>query len=1004
MKKLMRIVLGVVIAAGVVSLCFFLAINFILTKVTKDEIKAFIQNEVRVATGYGLSLQGEIDFSIGLFPSIFFKDVLLTSPNPLSSGSLASVKELEVGISIPDLIMGGLRIQGLNLKNADVILETDTSGRDLWLINEGETQDDAASSGSVSNESQIRTALGSLLSLTRHFNIVVVDGLRVVRSNRLRGVERVFEFSDVELDATDEGDLLSLYIRGREDESVINIKGVISHSAAFLAGEAPLGLDLHFDASKWSIDMFGSVIPGVKAPRLDIRVSGEGPALRQVITDLDELFSLPSLPRLPERLAFKVEAKLTGSTEEPVLDGVDINLMGTKQSNFHFDGRVLDLNSKPKLEGAVVARLEDFAEYGTLVAPQAIDWSHPFLIQQGAATFSGKLLGNADRLSVLSAQLEWGRKNSLRVSFTGDVGNVFAMENLDARVNIHGKDKPDIRSLAISSGVPSALLDWPNLGEFTLSAKALSDASGRLTLSDIRFALEEQDSVAIELEGDIHDPWKIRALAFSAKISGNDSPLLRKIVEEAVPILPTETLARIGRFHAKVNVVWNDAGLSMRDGNCEFPDFHNTKLSFDGEWKNPEDFQFDVRLDSAGEDTEKLIRDTTLVLGWGELYRRSQAVSASASPLPFDVSALFSISANHLNVSNLNLSFGKTKLFGDFNLSGLPNDIAVVAHIKDARINAPQVLHVLGGEETKKDSPSDIKVFSKSSVREFFQGWRGEVIANGSVYDEEDLPIVENIDIDVQLVEGTLSLNTVNAKSGNSGMDIKGSWQLAPGAKGRMTLDGHIDRLEFGRVLSQYGIADWLTGAPLSGKLRGVSSGLSPHELASNFTGRVELSVGPGVINNDKADWLAGDLVSNIYNNLNPFSKKIVQSELECAAVAVDFDNGVASFKNGIGFETKRIAILGTGIIDLGREEVDVALASTPKDGLGLTISGSGTVARLKGALSDPALSIDEWAVAKRGFSVGAAYLTGGLSLIFETLTNRVSANTNSCKAVLGAP
>ena len=189
----------------------------------------------------------------------------------------------------------------------------------------------------------------------------------------------------------------------------------------------------------------------------------------------------------------------------------------------------------------------------------------------------------------------------------------------------------------------------------------------------------------------------------------------------------------------------------------------------------------------------------------------------------------------------------------------------------------------------------------------------------------------------------------------------------------------------------------------LSGTVKGTMRGLSPSALAASFTGGANLSLGPGQIDKKMLDWLGGDLIRNLYTSINPFSKTLPYSQLECGEARLVFTNGLTSFKKGVAVETNQIAMISDGQIDLGRETMDLSFASTPKEGIGPTISGSGTFARLKGRLNDPKISIGEWDIAKRALSVGASILTGGVSTLVETMFDQLNRKSNHCQIVANA-
>ena len=985
---------------GIVLVGLVIMLNVVLSSYTEADLKFLIEKEVKAATGRDLVIQGTIDSVIGFTPSITIRTLQLSSPTEMPSPYFLKADRLEVGVSLVALLTGTLRIHGLTLQGVDLLLETDRLGRNTWDLPMPEQQTDGSSEHAGSYEDHFRTALSSMLTMASHFDSVAVEDLRIIRRNALRSAERTFVFSEASIDASNGDRLLTLDIRGREDDSVITLNSTIEQASSFLSGDASLGLDFNFEAGSWSVFGDGQIIPNIDASHLDLKLSSQGSAIRQVIKDLDELFTLPPLPPLPEQISFQATGQLSGSVNVPVIDQIEANLTGTSSSTLRFNGRLLGNVVEPQLDGEIAAVVVDIGEYGRIVAPDLLDWSLPWLSAQGGMAFSGTLKGALTAPSLTEAHFAWGRSDVLRLTIAGQAGNILDLTNIAANIKLTGADLPELRGLALRLGAPNALESWPPIGTFVFMGDVTSDNAGRFTLSNLQTRLGHEEALSIDLSGYIHDPASLQTLNLSASVSGQDSPLLRRILEDIAPSLPMETTARLGRFHAAGALIWSSGVFSVQNGAIRLQDFHGTHIAFSGDWHAPAHFRFEGVLDSAGEDTGKMIRDTGLLFGQDYADTVPQGTSETEPSIPFALTTKFLVTADRLDSPDIDLTFGRTGLRASLRITDVLQRPQVTTDIKEAKIYLPDLVSLFGITENKGEDLPPSKVFSDTPIREVFNGWDGRFTFSGGFYGN-DAPIIERVTIKAQLEQDTLTLESLHVGSNAGSASAQGSWNFSPTSKGHMEIDGRVDNVELGAILVQSDIIDWLSGAPMSGTLSGTSTGLSAHALAANFNGKVKLSLGPGTISNDKADWLSGDLLSNVYSRLNPFSGQVQKSELVCGAVAVNIVNGVTSFNNGLGFETKRIAVLGSGVVDLGREEMDIALASTPKDGLGLTVSGSGTVAHLKGAISNPVLSMDDWAAAKRGLSVGAAYLTGGVSVILQTLSEWASGNRNSCQAVL---
>jgi len=172
------------------------------------------------------------------------------------------------------------------------------------------------------------------------------------------------------------------------------LNSTIEQASSFLSRDPPLELNFNLEAGNWFISGDGQIIPNIDSSQLDFKLSSQGSAIRQVIKDLDELFTLPPLPPLPEQISFQATGQLSGVMNAPVIDKIVANLTGTSSSVLRFNGRLLGNLVEPQLDGDIAAVLMEVDEYGPIVTPDLPDWSLHWLSDQGGVAFSGTLKGS----------------------------------------------------------------------------------------------------------------------------------------------------------------------------------------------------------------------------------------------------------------------------------------------------------------------------------------------------------------------------------------------------------------------------------------------------------------------------------------------------------------------------------------------------------------------------------------------------------------------------------
>ena len=184
-----------------------------------------------------------------------------------------------------------------------------------------------------------------------------------------------------------------------------------------------------------------------------------------------------------------------------------------------------------------------------------------------------------------------------------------------------------------------------------------------------------------------------------------------------------------------------------------------------------------------------------------------------------------------------------------------------------------------------------------------------------------------------------------------------------------------------------------ISGGLIDGSLNIESNGNSMSALAANSNGTLFANVGEGVIAQGSMDILGSDLILSTLSKLNPFAKSDKSTKLKCAVVNLKIEDGVLRAKHSVAMETSKVAIVGTGKVDLNTEKLDLSFDPKAKQSLGVSLSSLAKAVKLGGTLTKPKPVASALGIAETGLSVGAAVSTGGLSLLAEGLLDDVTAD-----------
>ena len=118
----------ILIAAALLFLVLIVAVYAFLALYDFNNLKPMIVKAVKDATGRELTIAGNIEFELGLRPTVVVEAASLQNATWGSTPDLAQVKRLEVRIAFWPLIFGKFDFARLVLVEPDVIVEFDKNG------------------------------------------------------------------------------------------------------------------------------------------------------------------------------------------------------------------------------------------------------------------------------------------------------------------------------------------------------------------------------------------------------------------------------------------------------------------------------------------------------------------------------------------------------------------------------------------------------------------------------------------------------------------------------------------------------------------------------------------------------------------------------------------------------------------------------------------------------------------------------------------------------------
>lgn len=228
-----------------------------------------------------------------------------------------------------------------------------------------------------------------------------------------------------------------------------------------------------------------------------------------------------------------------------------------------------------------------------------------------------------------------------------------------------------------------------------------------------------------------------------------------------------------------------------------------------------------------------------------------------------------------------------------------------------------------------------------------------------------------------------------------------------------------------GRLLDQLNVHDIISDLPVNFETYLVASGSNLSQVMQTITGPVRVySVAPGYAHSRLVAYMYGtDFLTSLRHSIQDLfrsEKKYDQIKISCVTVNTKLRNGVAQTRHGVVAETNAINLRLAGDVNLGDENMHLALTTVPVRGLKLSLTGNVVNSmEITGNLAEPDIKISGAAMAGRvasatGLGLLLAPLTGGIGLVAGAgvgllagdLLENWLADDNPCQTALerGAP
>jgi uncharacterized protein involved in outer membrane biogenesis len=361
---------------------------------------------------------------------------------------------------------------------------------------------------------------------------------------------------------------------------------------------------------------------------------------------------------------------------------------------------------------------------------------------------------------------------------------------------------------------------------------------------------------------------------------------------------------------------------------------------------------------------------------------------------PINIAGTITDDKDSYSIKSLLLTAGNSDLSGDVTANMATNHPSITATLNANLLDLAE----LTGDEKEEKATKTTRLFSSTPIPlDALKSINGKLTLNAKKIKTNSM-LLADTEVTVSLKEGVLAIKPLSSLM--AGGKLAGSIDLnASGKSALLSTTISLKGLEPNKLNKLNGK---LTGAKTDVNFNVRGTGTSVSQIMANLSGKLLIKVDKGVITDSITGALGADAFTELVGMLNPFSQSSDNTQLHCAVINFDIKDGIATTDKGIGISTNQMNIIGSGVINLETEGLDIGIKPQAKEGLGINAGKFASFVRVGGTLAYPQPTTDLTGALSTGLSVSTAFATGGLSLLAEGLFDRITADSDPCATAWG--
>lgn len=259
-----------------------------------------------------------------------------------------------------------------------------------------------------------------------------------------------------------------------------------------------------------------------------------------------------------------------------------------------------------------------------------------------------------------------------------------------------------------------------------------------------------------------------------------------------------------------------------------------------------------------------------------------------------------------------------------------------------------------------------------------------------------DRSVIERSELSLQSGDGRVRLDVRELRGSRGNLVLEASGERADRGAAvatRFNLEG----LPIGILTSDLDPAK-LPQHKIDGTFTGRGETL--RDLAATLNGQLLLTGTGGELKNLNIRLLTDSFFAQLFSTLLPVLNNDTPSlKVECSVLALRARDGLVALDPGFVIRTDRVDLSARGSVNLATERLKIRFDNQARRGLGISAASLvNPYVQVTGTLADPYIGLD---VASSAVAGGAAWATGGLTVLAKPLFGRFLPRKSPCKIAL---